>query len=193
MTRGKDTLEPGRPLATIEPTLAERAGRMYRQLLILQRLFHQPRNADDSEWASTGDRARDAALSAAITEIIDELTDHAGILTSIPFPLSEWQPGDGPDDDRWRALTEVERREVLSMVSAYENLIVWAEQIAPGHTQVVERLEGANGGLISQSAGELPAAQAHRGQALDYLVAERARVGRFRQELSFLDRRRNGG
>jgi hypothetical protein len=61
-------------------------------------------------------------------------------------------------------LTELERREVSSMVSGYENLIVWGEA-------------GANGNR----------------EAADYLKAERTRLGRFRQEMGFLERRRNGG
>jgi hypothetical protein len=151
-------------MKTVEPTLKERAGRMYRQLLILQRLFQRSHEADDADGFGTGDRAKDLALRSAMAEMIDELTDHAGILTSIPFPISEWQPGDESDDERWRALTELERREVTSMVSGYENLILWGEA-------------GTNGNR----------------EAADYLKTERARLGRFRQEMGFLERRRNGG
>jgi len=150
-------------MKTVEPTLKERAGRMYRQLLILQRLFCRSREADDVEWIAAGDHSRDVALCAAVSEILDELTVHAEILTTIPFPLSEWQAGDGPDDERWRALTELERREVASMVSGYEGLIVWSESSARGR------------------------------EATDYLKAERTRLGRFREEMGFLERRRNAG
>jgi hypothetical protein len=96
----------------------------------------------------------------AVSELLDELTEHAEILTSIPFPISEWQRGDGPDDERWRALTELERREVASMVAGYESLIAWGESSARSR------------------------------EATDYLKAERARLGRFRQEMGFLERRR---
>jgi len=150
-------------MKTVEPSLKERAGRMYRQLLILQRLFYRSREADDVEWIAAADRSRDVALCAAISEILDELTEHAEILTTIPFPISEWQPGDGPDDERWRALTELERREVSSMVSGYEGLITWSESSARGR------------------------------EATDYLKAERSRLGRFREEMGFLERRRNAG
>jgi len=152
-------------MKTVELTLKDRAGRMYRQLLILQRLFQRPHETDDSDGVGTGDRGKDAALWAAMAEVIDELTDHALILTSIPFPICEWQPGDGPDDERWRALTELERREVASMVTGYEGLIAWGES-------------GTNG---------------HNREAADYLKAERTRLGRFRQEMGFLERRRNAG
>src|SRR5262249_42883640 len=148
-------------MRTVELALKDRAGRMYRQLLILQRLFQRSREADDVEWVGAGDHARDVQLCAAVSEMIDELTEHAEILTTIPFPISEWQPGDGPDDERWRALTELERREVASMVSGYEGLITWSETSARGH------------------------------EATDYLKAERTRIGRFRQEMGFLERRRN--
>lgn len=148
-------------MKTVEPTLKERAGRMYRQLLILQRLFQRSGEADDAELIATGDREKDLALWSAMAEMIDELTDHACVLTSIPFPISEWQPGDESDDERWRALTELERREVASMVSGYESLILWGEA-------------GVNGNR----------------EAADYLKAERTRLGRFRQEMGFLERRR---
>ena len=148
-------------MKTVEPTLKERAGRMYRQLLILQRLFQRSREADDVEWVAAGDRSRDVALCEAVCEILDELTDHAELLTTIPFPISEWQPGDGPDDERWRALTELERREVASIVSGFEGLITWSESSARGR------------------------------EAADYLKAERTRLGRFREEMGFLERRRN--
>ena len=69
----------------------------------------------------------------------------------------------GPDDERWRALTELERREVASMVSGYEGLITWSESSAREH------------------------------DASDYLKAERTKLGRFRQEMGFLERRRNAG
>src|SRR5262249_18333138 len=120
----------GARMKAVELTLKERAGRMYRQLLVLQRLFQRSREGDDVEWAGNGDHGRDVALCLAVSEVLDELTDHAEILTSIPFPISEWQRGDGPDDERWRALTELERREVSSMVSGYESLITWGESSA---------------------------------------------------------------
>ena len=134
---------------------------MYRQLLILQRLFQRSRLADDVEWVAGADHSRDLALCEAVSEILDELTEHAELLTTIPFPISEWQPGDGPDDERWRALTELERREVASMVSGYEGLIAWSESSARGR------------------------------EATDFLKGERTRLGRFRQEMGFLERRRN--
>ena len=99
--------------------------------------------------------------------LVDDLTEHARVVTAVPFPLSEWQPGDEPDDERWRALTDVERREVLAMVSAYEGLIAWSE---------------------GMTASAQPATD--RDSASNFLSAERARVGRFRQELRFLERRR---
>jgi hypothetical protein len=148
------------------PSLIDRVGRMHRQLLLLQRLCQLPRDGEPIEWLSSGDEAKDAAFGAAIRELVDELIEHAQVLTSIPSPISEWQPGDGPDDERWRALTEVERREVLAMVAGYENLISWSEDVArsrPGPTLQ---------------------------DSLEFLKAERARLVRFRQEMGFLDRRR---
>src|SRR3977135_1376116 len=86
-------------IKTVEPTLNDRAGRMYRQLVILQRMFQRSGEADEVEGLGTGDHAKEAALWSAMAEMIDELTDHVALLTSIPFPISEWQSGDGPDDE----------------------------------------------------------------------------------------------
>ena len=179
-----------------EPTLHTRAGRMYRQLLILQRLFQDPHEPEDVEWIGTGDRDRDVALCAAVKELIDELTMHAKILTSIPFPIREWRPGDGPDDERWRALTDVERRDVLSMVSSYEGLISWAERIASNHLDRADlafTVESGRTAVANQPTGQLSVALQRPPETMDYLKAERTRVVRFRQEMAFLDRRRSAG
>jgi hypothetical protein len=151
----------GWAMKTVEPTLRERAGLMYRRLLLLQRLFPVPH---DVGRRGHDDTAEEPALDAAVGEVIGELTGHARALTSVPFPLSEWRPGDGPDDERWRALTEIERREVLSLLAGYDSLIAWGEDMARGQRD-----------------------------ALEYLRAERARVGRFRQDMGFLERRRAAG
>jgi hypothetical protein len=144
---------------------------MHRRLLLLQRLFQSPNDADLTDLLESGDEPSDPGLRAAIRELIDELTEQARVLTSIPAPISEWQPGDTSDDERWRGLTEIERREVLAIVSGYENLIAWGEEFArrPG----------------------LPPQKIH--EACEYLRAERARLGRFRQEMGFLERRRFAG
>ena len=144
---------------------------MHRRLLLLQRLFQSSNDADLTDLLESGDEHPDPGLRAAIRELIDELTEQARVLTSIPAPISEWQPGDTSDDERWRGLTEIERREVLAIVSGYENLIAWGEEFArrPG----------------------LPPQKIH--EAFEYLRAERARLGRFRQEMGFLERRRFGG
>jgi hypothetical protein len=107
-------------------------------------------------------------------------------LTSIPSPISEWRPGDARDDERWRALTEVERREVLALASGYDNLITWAEQMAGGQMELAALLEMSGGSLGGQSVPRL--AQPPR-DTVDYLKAERTRVARFRQEMRFLTRR----
>jgi hypothetical protein len=152
-----------------EPTLKERADHLYRRLLILQRLFQAAPDMDDAEWLEAGDRTRNVELCAGIREVLDELTEHARVLTSVPSPLGEWRPGDGPNDERWRALTELERREVLALVSGYESLIAWGEGVARAKTSPEMR------------------------DAVDYLGAERARLDRFHQEFGFLERRRSVG
>lgn len=163
----------------VECTLKERAGRMYRRLLLLRRIFEQQPDSDDGEWSGPLPRSS-AALCEAITEVIDELTDHAGTLMTAPFPISEWRSGDGPDDERWRALTEIERRELLTLISRYEDLIEWSEARACGGSRSTilapDRTLGPGQGLLSD--------------ADDYLKAQRVQLGRFRHDLLFLDRRR---
>jgi hypothetical protein len=167
-----------------EPSLKERVGRIHRRLLLLQQMFQPPR--DDEDPFDATDRASHAALSAAVREVLDELTEHARVLTSVPYPISEWRPGDTRDDERWRALTEVERREVLSLVSGYDNLIGWAEQMAGGQLELASLIEVSGGNLTNQRLA-YPPVSAH--EATDYLKAERARVSRFHQEMRFLNRR----
>ena len=166
-----------------EPSLKERAGRMYRRLLLLQQMF-QPRR-DDDEPLDAADHTGRVALGAAVREVLDELTEHARIVTSVPFPISEWRPGDSRDDERWRALTEVERREVLSLVAGYENLIGWAEQMAGGQMELASLIQVSGGNLANQ---RLAYSTVSPHEAADYLKAERARVNRFRQEMRFLNR-----
>ena len=113
----------------LEPTLKDRAGQLYRRLLLLQRLFRSASADDDPDVIDAGDKGRNIALNAAIRDVLDELAEHARILTMVPLPLNEWRLGDTPRDERWRALTELERREVLSIVSGYANLIAWAERM----------------------------------------------------------------
>lgn len=174
-------------MQSVECTLKERAGRMYRQLLILNRIFQQ-QSDPDADWMGAG--TRNAALCEAIREVIDELTDHAGVIMSAPFPISEWRPGDGPDDERWRALTEMERRELLALVSRYEDLIAWSEA-ACGAPDTSQRPAG-NSENLTIPGRTLGGALARR-DADDYLQAQRAQLGRFRKEMMFLERRRNTG
>src|SRR5262249_58472701 len=119
-------------MKVLELTLKERAEQLYRRLLLLQRLFRTASADDDAEWMDAGDKGPSVTLCAAIRDVLDEVAEHARILTLIPLPLNEWRPGDGPQDERWRALTELERREVLSIASGYENLIAWSERMVRG-------------------------------------------------------------
>ena len=169
-------------MQSAEWTLKERACRMYRQLLILQQVFRQQPSEDEADEVADG-----IVLREAVREMVDELREHAGILMSAPFPISEWRTGDGPDDERWRALTEIERRELLALITEYEKLIVWSEtacaadeggRTAVGGGQNVAFLPSSKRG----AAGPRPAS--------DYLDDCRAQLARFRKELTFLERRR---
>lgn len=179
-------------MQSVEFTLKERAGRMLRQLLILQRVFQQLPEPEDAEFIGGGDGALNLALCAAIKEVIDELTEHAGILMSAPFPISEWRFGDGSDDERWRALTEIERRELLALVSGYESLISWSET-ACGAPDSGERAAAGNDNIAFQAGGRVSSGFERLRDAADFLQAQRTRLGRFRKDMMFLERRQNIG
>ena len=149
-------------IKTSEATLNERAGYVYRKLLLLQRLFQVSSENENADWLDAGEPARNLALCSGILEVLDDLAEQARVLTTVPFPLKEWRAGDRADDERWRALTEVERREVLSIVSCYEDLITWCESLT-----------------------ESP----QNPSAIEHLKSERTRLARFRQEVGFLERR----
>ena len=76
------------------------------------------------------------------------------------------------------------------MVSGYESLISWSEELTRGSLDLVARGEGVAG------SGGQPvrqgAAQKLR-DAIEYLKDQRVRIGRFRQEMGFLERRRIAG
>jgi hypothetical protein len=152
-----------------QATLGQRTGYLYRHLLLIRRLFPTHEEQDASEWFAADADGEATAMRGAVRDVLDELAEHAQVLTTVPFPIREWQPGDGPDDERWRALTEVERREVLALVSAYDDLITWAER---------------------QTKPRLDVPPREQDQAAQYLQAERARVARFRRDMAFLEKRR---
>jgi len=154
-----------------QATLGQRVGYLYRHLLLIRRLFPAPDASDAAEGLASDGDAEAAAMRGAVREVLDDLAEQAQMLTTVPFPIREWQPGDGPDDERWRAITEVERREVLALVSAYDELIAWAERQAGPRFDVAAR---------------------DQTQATEYLQAERARVARFRNDMAFLEKRRIG-
>jgi len=172
-------------MKTSEATLVQRVGYLYRQLLLLQRLFQVSGENEDTGWLGTSGQTEDLALCTGVRELLDELACQAKLLTEIPYPLSEWRPGDSADDVRWRALTEVERREVLSLVSGYETLISWAEGLARPEPDLADRTEPrGNLEILARSP------RRHAPSTADYLREERSRLTRFRQEMGFLDRRR---
>ena len=122
-------------MESTELTLKERACRMYRQLLILQHVFRQQSSDDEADEVADG-----VVLREAVKEMVDELREHAGVLMSAPFPISEWRTGDGSDDERWRALTEIECRELLALISEYEKLIAWNTTVSQNRAAGVDNL-----------------------------------------------------
>jgi len=173
-------------MKTVEPTLKERVGYMYRLLVLLQQLFQVSRQVEDVEWLATGGSSRDLALCSGIRELLEDLAKHAYTLTSAPFPISDWRPGDGPDDARWRGLTEIEVREVLAMLSNYESLVAWAEKLAAGTAEVSGRTGTDNPVAIFQARSASPGPH----DAAEFLKDQRAQIDRFRRELGFLEKQR---
>jgi hypothetical protein len=173
-------------MKTVEPTLGERTSYMYRLLVLLQRLFQVSGQIEDVEWLATGDSNRDLALCGGVRELLEDLAKHAQILTSAPFPVSDWRPGDGPDDERWRGLTEIEIREVRAMLSNYESLVTWGERLTGNTADVVGSAVADSSVAIFQSRS-LPKEPY---EAADYLKDHRAQIERFRRELSFLEKER---
>ena len=144
---------------TSEATLVERAGFLYRQLLLLQRVF--PEMSEDTQSVPFGDDGDARSLCYGVREVLNQLAEEARVLTTVPLPIGHWRPGDTADDERWRALTEIERREIASLLAGYETLI-----------SLIEREPFRN-----------------TADAREILQVERARLGRFRQDMGFLDRR----
>jgi hypothetical protein len=173
-------------MKTVEPTLKERVSYMYRLLVLLQQIFQVSRQVEDVEWLATGANSRDLALCTGVRELLEDLAKHAQLLISAPFPISDWRPGDGPDDARWRGLTEIEVREVLAMLANYESLVAWAEKVAGVQAEFGSRAATDN------SVAFFPARAAANGshEAAEYVRDQRAQVERFRRELGFLEKQR---
>lgn len=165
-------------------SLLDRALRMHRRLVLLQNLFESVPKGEDGSPA-TDEQLKNQALTAAIREILDGLADDAQTLTTVPSPLSQWRPGDAAGDERWRPLTELERRDVLALVASCEHLVSWGESF----TQWVSgaRLLAPTGTTGPRLATPVPA---EIDEATEMLRAERARLDRLRQEMGFLERRR---
>jgi hypothetical protein len=145
---------------TSEATLVERAGFLYRQLLLLQRVF--PDASEDTRPLPFGDDGDARSLCFGVREVLNQLAEEARVLTTVPLPIGHWRPGDSADDERWRALTEIERREITSLVAGYDALIALIERDPFRNTA----------------------------EARETVLVERARLARFRQDMGFLDRRR---
>jgi len=176
-------------MTPVEPTLKERASYMYRLLVLLQQLFQVSRQLEDVDWLATGSNSRDLALCAGVRELLEDLATHAQILTSTPFPVSDWRPGDSADDTRWRGLTEIEVREVLAMLANYESLVAWGEKVTANLPEPGSRATDTPVAIFQARAVPSSGAGVLH-EAADYLKDQRAQIERFRRELAFLDKRR---
>ena len=165
---------------TSEATLVERAGFLYRQLLLLQRVF--PDASEDTRPLPFGDDGDARSLCFGVREVLNQLAEEARILTGVPLPIGHWRPGDTADDERWRALTEIERREITSLLAGYETLIALVERETSHGLELTERADAA--GDVRRRSFR------NTSEAREILQVERARLARFRQDMDFLDRRR---
>jgi hypothetical protein len=163
-----------------DATLVERAGHLYRQLLLLQRVF--PDASEDARPLPFGDEGDTRSLCYGVREVLDRLAEEARVLTMVPLPIGHWRPGDSADDERWRALTEIERRELASLIAGYESLIALVERETAHGLELAERPDATG------DARRRPFRNVS--EAREILQVERARLVRFRQEMDFLDRRR---
>ena len=146
---------------TGELTFRDRATRMYRRLIVLERVFQAVDRQDDvTPSKDADDTERGIAFCEGVRELLGELAQDAKVVTLVPSPMAEWRPGDRPDDERWCPITEVERREVLQLLHGYETLI------ASG--------DGLPGSLPGQSAD---------------LAWHRLNVTRFKHEVRFVQSR----
>ena len=117
---------------TGELTFRDRATRMYRRLIVLERLFQAVDRQDDvTPSKDVDDRERGIAFCEGVRELLGELAEDAKVITLVPSPIAEWRPGDRPDDERWCPITEVERHEVLQLLHGYETLIASGDSL-PG-------------------------------------------------------------
>ena len=167
-------------------TLTERSAHLYRRLAVLQRIFQTSEDSGTLDAPGGGDKTHDRALCEGIRDLLEELIDHVRIISTIPFPLSEWRPGDRADDERWRALTEIERREVLALVAGYDSLITWGESVTQARGGGRHASAWSGGGSVVF----LPGGSREAESAIDELKAAREHVNRFRQEMRFLERPR---
>ena len=165
---------------TSEATLVERAGFLYRQLLLLQRVF--PDSCEDTRSLPFGDDGDARSLCFGVREVLNQLAEDARVLTTVPLPIGNWRPGDTADDERWRALTEIERREIASLLAGYETLIALVERETSHGLELTERTDGS--GEVRRRSFR------NTSEAREILQVERARLTRFRQDMGFLDRRR---
>ena len=152
---------------TTGPTLQERALRTHRRLLVLERVFQKT----DGLFQEREVNEAEAALCEGVREILAELAEDARVMSTVPLPFSEWRPDDGPLDERWRTISQLERREVSQLVRAYEDLIDYNEMLS-----------------IQRPTADRSGVDVRR---------HRETVGRFKAEAAFLlteaDERRHGG
>ena len=105
-------------MSSSDLTLQDRARRAYQRLLILKRVFQGTGLLDEPEVDES-----EAGLREGVRDMLAELAEDARIMSAVPVPFSEWRSGDGQNDERWRTISQLERREVRQLVRAYEELI----------------------------------------------------------------------
>ena len=127
-------------MGTAGLSLVGRTHRMYYRLLVLERVFRNSGESSDQQEVDDSD----APLFEGVREMLAGLAEEARIMATVPYPISEWRPGDDSFDPRWRSLSQLERREMRGLVRAYENLIDYCETLMAPDAPAPDAGEGVD-------------------------------------------------
>ncbi len=110
-------------------TQRDRALRLYRRLLVLERVFRNTNGTHHEQETS----ASEDSLREGIQSMLAELAEDARIVSTVPHPRSDRPQGDDHFDDRSEEerhpLSHLERREIQQIVRAYEELIDYFDSL----------------------------------------------------------------
>ena len=110
-------------------TQRDRALRLYRRLLVLERVFQNTNGTHHEQETS----ASEDSLREGIQGMLAELAEDARIVSTVPHPGSDRHQGDDHVDDRLdeerHSLSHLVRREIQQIVRSYEELIDYFDSL----------------------------------------------------------------